>query len=208
MLIPVYAKRRRGPLAIRAGMLAYDLLSRGKSLPRHRMLSPAEAVRRAPGLDTADLRGAALYFDAQVEYAERLVLENVLSAREHGTTVLTYARVVRLLVENETVRGVEFDDLLDGGTYTARAPLVLNAAGPWVDEVLDGLAGAGERLIGGTKGSHVVRRAFNGAPRAALYAEAVEGARPFFIIPWGGKVLIGATDERYAGDLDCVRAGA
>src|SRR5256714_8720190 len=168
MLIPVYAKRRRGPLAIRAAMLAYALLSRGKSLPRHQMLSPAEAVRRAPGLDDADLRGAALYFDAQSEYAERLALENVLSAREHGATVLTYARVVRLLVENETVRGVEFDDSLDGGTYTARAPLVLNAAGPWVDEGLDGLAGAGEGLIGGAKGSPTVGRAFYAAPRVAL----------------------------------------
>jgi len=82
----------------------------------------------------------------------------------------------------------------------------LNAAGPWVDEVLDGLNVAGERLIGGTKGSHVVVHAFPGAPDFALYAEAVEDGRPFFIIPWDGKFLIGTTDERYAGDLDCVRA--
>src|SRR2546421_5225190 len=174
LLIPVYAKRRRGPLAIRAGMLAYDLLSRGKSLPRHQMLSPAEAVRRAPGLDAANLRGAALYFDAQAEYAERLALENVLSAREHGATVLTHARVTRLLVEDETVRGVEFEDLLGGTTHAARAPFVLNAAGPWVDEVLDGWTGADEKLIGGTKGSHVVVRAFPGALNVALYSEAVE----------------------------------
>src|SRR5918911_901979 len=79
MLIPVYANRRRGPLAIRAGMLAYDLLSRGKSLPRHRMLSPAEVSARAPGLDAEGLKCAALYFDAQAEYAERLALENILS---------------------------------------------------------------------------------------------------------------------------------
>src|SRR5919199_1405663 len=105
MLIPVYANRRRGPLAIRAGMLAYDLLSRGKSLPRHQMLSRAEALRRAPGLNAEGLKGAALYFDAQVEYAERLALENVLSARVHGATVLTHARVTRPLVENETARG-------------------------------------------------------------------------------------------------------
>ena len=216
LLIPVYSKRRRGTLAIRVGMLAYDLLSRGKSLPRHQMLSPAEVIRRAPGLDADGLKGAALYFDAQAEFAERLALENILSAREHAATVLTYARVVRLLVGNETargvefnetVRGVEFEDLLDGTSHTARAPLVLNAAGPWVDEVLDGLSGAGERLIGGTKGSHVVVRAFPCAPDFALYAEAVEDGRPFFVIPWDGKLLIGTTDERYAGDLDCVRAG-
>src|SRR5436305_6496500 len=44
MLLPVYASRRRGALTIRAGMLAYDLLSLDKSLPRHRILSPAEAL--------------------------------------------------------------------------------------------------------------------------------------------------------------------
>src|SRR5204862_6847994 len=107
MLIPLYAKRRRGPLAIRAGMLAYDLLSRGKSLPRHQMLSPAEAVRRAPGLDAADSRGAALDFDAQAEHAERLALENALSAREHGAPVLTYARAVRRPGSHDTARGPE-----------------------------------------------------------------------------------------------------
>ncbi|HWW74516.1 MAG TPA: FAD-dependent oxidoreductase, partial [Pyrinomonadaceae bacterium] len=99
MLVPVYAGQRRGALTIRAGMLAYDLLSLGKSLPRHRMLSPAEAIARARGLEREGLKGAALFHDAQVEYAERLAVENALSARERGATVITYARVRRLLVE-------------------------------------------------------------------------------------------------------------
>jgi glycerol-3-phosphate dehydrogenase len=206
LLIPLYENSRRGPATIRAGLLAYDLLSLGKSLPRHRLLSTAEAVARAPGIESAGMKGAALYFDAQVEYAERLALENALSAREHGATVLTHARFTRLLTEGAAVRGVEFEDLIGGGAHEARAPLVLNAAGPWVDEVLDGWEDAGERLIGGTKGSHVVVRPFDGAPRVALYCEAAEDGRPFFVIPWDGKFLIGTTDERYAGDLDDVRA--
>jgi glycerol-3-phosphate dehydrogenase len=206
LLIPVYANRRRGALTIRAGMLAYDLLSLDKSLPRHRMLSPTEALRRAPGLEAAGLKCAALYFDAQVEFAERLALENALAARERGAVVLTYARVTRLIVEDETVRGVEFEDLHGDGKHNARAPLVLNAAGPWVDEVSDGLNDEGKKLIGGTKGSHIVVRAFDGAPEVALYSEAVEDGRPFFIIPWDEKFLIGTTDERYAGDLDRIVA--
>jgi glycerol-3-phosphate dehydrogenase len=208
MLVPVYAGRRRGPLAIRAGMLAYDLLSPGKSLPRHRMLTTPEALARAPGLDAAGLRGAALFYDAQVEYAERLALENALSARAHGATVLTYAKVERLLVEDGAARGVEFTDLLGGATHEARASIVLNVAGPWVDEVLDGAGGAGERLVGGTKGSHIIVRPFHNAPEVAVYAEAVEDGRPFFVIPWDGKFLIGTTDERYVGDLDRVEANA
>ena len=208
MLVPVYAGRRRGALTIRAGMLAYDLLSASKSLPRHRMLDAAEARAHAPGLETEGLRGAALFYDAQVEYAERLAVENALDARAYGAHILTYARVERLTVEDGAARGVVFKDLLGGATHEAQAPVVLNAAGPWVDEVLGGAGASGERLIGGTKGSHLVVRAFEGAPRSAVYAEAFEDGRPFFVVPWDGKLLVGTTDERYAGDLDRVEADA
>jgi len=208
ILVPVYDGRRRGTLTVRAGMLAYDLLSASKSLPRHRMLTGTEARAHAHGLATEGLRGAALFYDAQVEYAERLAVENALAARACGATVLTYARVVCLIVEDGAARGVVFKDLLGGATHEARAPFILNAAGPWVDEVLEGSGAEGEKLIGGTKGSHIVVRAFAGAPRAAVYAEAIADSRPFFVVPWDGKFLIGTTDERYAGDLDRVEADA
>src|SRR5215207_2857144 len=206
MLVPVYAGRRRGRVRLRAGMLAYDLLSSSKSLPRHRMLDAAEARAYAPGLEPVGLLGAALFYDAQVEYAERLAVENALDARARGATVLTYARVERLLVEGGAARGVVFTDLLGGGAYEAHAAVVLNAAGPWVDAVLEGSSAEEEELIGGTKGSHVVVRAFEGVPRAAVYAEAFADGRPFFVVPWDDKLLIGTTDERYAGDLDRVEA--
>jgi glycerol-3-phosphate dehydrogenase len=208
LLVPVYKGRRRGRLTIRAGMLAYDLLSSSKSLPRHRMLSPSEALEHAPGLNSEGLRGAALFYDAQAEYAERLAVENALDARAHGAHVLTYARVERLIVEGGAVRGVVFKELFGGGTHEAQAAVVLNAAGPWVDEVLEGSPAGDEKLIGGTKGSHVVVRAFEGAPRAAVYTEAVEDGRPFFVVPWDDKLLIGTTDERFGGDLDRIEAGA
>ncbi|HVF49148.1 MAG TPA: glycerol-3-phosphate dehydrogenase [Pyrinomonadaceae bacterium] len=212
MLIPLYADGRRKPLVVRAGMIAYDLLSFDKSLARHRMLTPAETLLRAPGLRREGLRGAALYYDAQVEFAERLVLENALSARAHGATFLTYARVERLSIEKGRVCGVEFGDALGGGKYRAHARVVLNVAGPWVDEVLRGGSNGGaasaspplRKLIGGTKGSHLVVGEFACAPRVALYTEAREDGRPFFIIPWNGRFLIGTTDTRFDGDLDAV----
>src|SRR5690242_21305921 len=78
--IPIYKHNKRGPATIRAGMIFYDLLSLGKSLPRHRMLSRAETLKRWPGLNPDGLLGSALYHDAQVEFPERLVMENVVSA--------------------------------------------------------------------------------------------------------------------------------
>lgn len=208
LLIPIYEQARRGALTIRAGMIAYDLLSFDKSLERHHMLSRAETLARVPGLNVEGLRGAALYYDAQVEYAERLVVENALSAREHDALVITYARVERLILEEGAVRGVEFADVLEGGAYKARAAVVVNVAGPWVDEVLARLNAPVPRLIGGTKGSHLVVAPFPGAPADALYAEASADGRPFFIIPWNQLYLIGTTDLRYESELDLVEADA
>ncbi|MDQ3856598.1 MAG: glycerol-3-phosphate dehydrogenase [Chloroflexota bacterium] len=205
LLIPIYRGDRRGPWMIRAGMLAYDLLSLGKSLESHRMLSMEEALARAPGLDAQGLQGAAIYYDAQVEYAERLVLENALSARNHGAVIRTYCRVDELLVEGSTVRGVRYTDLLTGEEGASRASVTVNVAGPWVDEVLTG-TGQSTRMVGGTKGSHLIVRPFPGAPQTALYVEARRDRRPYFIVPWNDLYLIGTTDVRYTGDLDRVVA--
>jgi glycerol-3-phosphate dehydrogenase len=213
MLIPLYERsRRRRPLTIRLGMVMYDLLSFDKSLSRHQMLSRAETLARAPGLEPEHLRGAALYYDAQVEYPERLTLENALDARTHGALLLNYARVDGFQLEAGRVRALEFTDLLAGPTHRVGASVFVNVAGPWVDEVLARAAAAGApraafpRLIGGTKGSHIVTRHFTGAPSDALYVEAQGDGRPFFIIPWNDLYLIGTTDTRYEGDLDSVKA--
>jgi glycerol-3-phosphate dehydrogenase len=203
--IPIYKQSKRGPATVRAGMIAYDLLSFGKSLPRHRMLSRAETLKQSPGLNPEGLLGSALYFDAQVEFAERLVLENVLAAQQHGAEVFTYAPVTRLLAEKGTVSGIEFLSE-DGEHHLARAGVVINAAGPWVDRLLERAPFEFSPLIGGTKGSHIVVPAFAGASTTAIYLEAQSDRRPFFIIPWNGNYLIGTTDLRFEEDPDQVRS--
>jgi glycerol-3-phosphate dehydrogenase len=204
-LVPIYERAKHGPLMVRLGMFGYDTLSLDKSLPNHRMLSVEEALEREPGLNPEGLRGAAFYHDAQVEYAERIAVENAISAHEHGAVVLTYARVDRLVREGDRVTGVEFTDVLGGGTYQAHAPVTVNVAGPWVDEVLGDVSEG--RMIGGTKGSHLIVDPFPGAPKnEALYVEARRDGRPYFIVPWNGRYLIGTTDIRYDGDLDRVVA--
>jgi len=216
-VVPIYERSKRGPGLIRLGMIGYDTLSFDKSVPNHKMLSRDEALEQYPGLNPDGLKAAATYYDCQVEYAERLAVENAISAHEHGAVVITYAEAKRLLTEGDRVSGVEFEDLLNGGTHTAHAPATVNVAGPWVDEVLGteafGFSEAGEgngesgRMIGGTKGSHIVVDPFPGAPRDALYVEARKDGRPYFIVPWNGRYLIGTTDLRYDDDLDRVVAG-
>jgi glycerol-3-phosphate dehydrogenase len=186
-------------------MIGYDVLSFDKSLPRHRMMSPSQATDHVPGLDPGGLNGAARYYDAQVEFPERLAVESVIDAAASGATVHTGAEVVDLIVEAGVVRGITWRDADTGETCTARASVTVNVAGPWVDTVLAELDLAEmPRFIGGTKGSHIVVEPFPGAPRDALYVEAKSDGRPYFIIPWNDLYLIGTTDIRYDGDLDRV----
>ena len=197
--IPIYKQSKRGPLMIRAGMILYDLLSWGKSLPNHRMLSRDETLKQLPGLNPEGLVASALYYDAQVEFPERLVMANVLSAREFGAEVLTHTRVTNLGVKDGKVSIVEF------ANEVAKAAVIINAAGPWIDRVLERVPVKSPKLIGGTKGSHIVVAPFPGAPVNALYVEARSDARPIFIIPWNKLYLIGTTDVRFEGDPDEVR---
>jgi glycerol-3-phosphate dehydrogenase len=207
LLFPIYQGDQRGRLLIRTGMLAYDVLSRGKSLPGHRMLDRAATLGRAPGLAESGLLGAALFHDAQVEYAERLALENVLDACAHGAEIRTYHHVDEVLCADGRVLGVTGTDVLTGEPFRYLAPVVVNVTGPWVDEVLArNNIEQQPRLIGGSKGSHIIVDPFPGAPGDALYAEARQDGRPFFIIPWNDLYLIGTTDTRYDGDLDIVVA--
>ena len=212
-LVPIYHGARRGTWTMRAGMLAYDLLSAGKRLSSHRMLSPAETLEHSPGLRSEGLRGAAFYFDAQIEFPERLVLENVVSAAQHGASIINYAKVDKIFADEDAVRGVEFT-IGPAGTsererHSASARVVINAAGPWIDRVLaETWTGDSRRLIGGTKGSHLIVAPFAHAPKTAIYVEAATDHRPFFIIPWNRLYLIGTTDIPFAGDLDHVEIQA
>jgi glycerol-3-phosphate dehydrogenase len=201
LYIPVYLGGRRPRWQIGVGLMLYDWLSFGRSLPGHRMLSRRALLERLPGLAAEGLMGGAFYFDAQVTFPERLVLENVLDSVERGARAMSYTRVTRIRTEAGGGGGVEGVDWIDrhGHGGGAAAPLVVNAAGPWVDRVLGGAA-EGAPLIGGTKGSHLVVSRFPGAPDAAIYTEAVSDGRPFFIVPWNGLHLIGTTDVRYHGD--------
>jgi glycerol-3-phosphate dehydrogenase len=206
LLIPVFRDSRRGKFIIRLGMIAYDLLSIGKKLPGHQMLTPEELIQAAPGIRRDGLVGGARYYDAQVSYPERLVVENIVSAEQAGADVRNYSPVIGISVRNGTVRGLQFIDHASGNETEIATRVVINAAGPWVDRVLGTVNREMPAFMGGTKVSHIVVGRFDGAPECALYVEAKSDGRPFFIIPWNDQFLIGTTDIRYDGDPGDVTA--
>ncbi len=196
LYLPLYRGHGRPRWKIRAGMLLYDLLSIDGVLPRHRMLDANQMRERVPALQQDGLLGGAAYHDAQVRFPERMVLELALDAAAAGARLLTHTSVTRIETESGRVRGIVCEH--QGRPLRLAATTVVNASGPWVDLVNRGIGA--RRLIGGTRGVHLIAKPFPGAPPAAVYAEARSDGRPFFVVPWNGLYLIGTTDERFSGD--------
>ncbi len=198
-IYPHVAARR----AVRAGLLLYDVLSHGKSVPG-RQYFPRHAVQRmAPGLNAEGLTGGATFYDAQVEHVERLVLEMVLDARAHGAVCLTRTSVVELLREGGRATGARVR--LPGGEATVRAQAVVNATGCWVDDTLGQLALGKPPKVRKTKGVHLVVPRFTDD---ALIVKAASDGRTFFILPWKRHCVIGTTDTDYEGDAGDAAADA
>lgn len=205
-LLPFYEQNAHSARKLKLGMVAYDVLSFEKSVRRFELLSRDEILAREPGLDPAGLSGAAAYSDAQVDYAERLSYEIALAAQGAGAHLLTYVRAVDLGRADGQVTSITLRDEFEGVTYEAPARAVVNAAGPWIDEVWADSDLDLPRMNGGTKGTHLIVDPFPGAPHDAFYYEAVTDGRPMMVIPWLGRYLLGSTDLRFSGDLDTVSA--
>lgn len=207
-LLPVYEGDPRGPWKIRAGLLLYDVLSPARSVPGHRGVPVQRALAVEPAMARAGLKACFEFSDGQVEWPERLCVEVALEAAARGATLLNHVEAVGL--EPAAVGGwrVELRDADAGEAAYVETRAVVNVAGPWVDRVL-GLAGRPpQRLIGGTRGTHLVVRYPDGGPRHPLFTSARSDGRPIFVLPWFGMHLIGTTDIRHEGDPEDARASA
>jgi glycerol-3-phosphate dehydrogenase len=206
LMMPLYAHNRRSKWAVRAGMIAYDILSFDKSTNAHRVLSRDETLRRFPRMNADGLEGSAIFMDGQVVWSERLCAEVALSAAAEGCHIITHSRVDGLIQDGDRLTGVTYVDELTGERHMLAARLAVNAAGPWVDTVLKGQPAGGKRHIGGAKGSHLVVDPFPGAPTDVVYYESRRDGRLVLVIPWGERYLIGTTDKKFDEDPDLARA--
>ena len=191
-------------LALRLGVPLYDMMSFDKSIPSRQYLSKREAVDMEPELaELKGLSGAYMYYDCQAPYTERLGIENMLSAAEHGATIINHACLTDFLRNGNDVCGVEVEDGISGEVYKIKAKLVVNAAGHWVDCVRDLLHGGPASTVRRTKGIHLLTPKL--CQKGLVLFSPVDN-RLFFVMPWLDYTLIGSTDTDYNGDLDAVYA--
>ena len=208
LIMPFYSRNTRPAWMITLGMIAYDVLSFDKSVKWHRILGKKTVKAKFTGMADAGLSGAAEFTDGQVEYAERLCTELAIAAADAGAEIFIHSKVTNLITENNQVKGVSATRA-NGEKLELLGDLTINAAGPWVDYVLHGADPAksvsSKRLIGGSKGSHIIVEPFEGAPKDVIYYESQTDGRLVLVIPWMGRYLIGTTDHKFEQEPDEAR---
>ena len=209
-LVPVYAGDARPAWLIRAGLWLYDALAlAGRGfIHGHRWHGPTGARALAPDLAPAGLRGAAEYWDCQMDDS-RLALENLWDARSMGAQALNYCSLQGASLLKDGEIRVRLRDEEGGQDCEARARLLVLAAGAWTDEAFQRLgSSASAPRVHPTKGIHLVTRRL--IADHALLVPARSDRRIFFVIPWEleGRPasLIGTTDSDYSGDKDHLSA--
>ena len=176
------------------GLTAYDLLAGPHRFGRSVVLSAADVQRRLPTVRGDGLRGGVVYQDGQFDDA-RLLIHLVMTAADLGATVLNYAPAVGLTRSpGGAVDGVIVRDLEGGTEWQAHTRVVVNAAGPFCDEVRRLADPMAAPLVAASQGSHVVlSRDFLPGDSALLVPKTPDG-RVLFAIPWHGHTLVGTTD--------------
>jgi len=206
-VFPVHDGDRLRRWQLAAGMWMYDLLSLFRNVSPHKMLGKRALLTREPGLRATGLRGGARYFDAQCDDA-RLVVATARSAHEHGATILTYTTVTGLTLDDGRVTGATVRDVRTGKEAAFRASIVVNATGPWVDQIRRLEDPRAPRLLRLTKGTHaVVPRERMGNHEAITFTSPLDG-RVMFVLPWGAWSYIGTTDTDTAESPDEVRTSS
>lgn len=200
MMLPFHKGGTFGPFTTNVGLRVYDFLAGVNKDERRVMFKPERALAREPLLKKEDLRGAGFYVEYKTDDA-RLTIEVLKKAVQKGANALNYAKIIDFIyAESGLVSGVVVKDEISGATYQVYAKKIINAAGPWVDELreVDG-SKQGKSLVL-TKGVHLVfsKEAF--PLQQAIYFDAPDG-RMIFAIPRGNKAYVGTTDTAYEGNI-------
>jgi glycerol-3-phosphate dehydrogenase len=198
MLLPVIKGGSLGLFSTRMALWMYELLAGVKPEMRFKMLNKEKALRKEPLLDSSQLLGAALYTEYRTDDA-RLCISVLKKAVELGAVCVNYAPCKEFIINHKgVIEGIVAEDAFTNKKYKIKARYVVNAAGPWVDEVrkLENSNSAGNLVL--SKGVHLVFPHSQLPVQQAAYFDA-PGGRMVFAIPRGDKTYVGTTDTPFSG---------
>jgi glycerol-3-phosphate dehydrogenase len=198
-LFPVYQGARKSLRIISVGMWLYEGLALFRSPKRHRTLKPKEVAEEEPTLKQEGLQGAPLYYDCSTDDA-RLTLETVIDAVRNGGVAVSWARVDALTKDDRgRVSGVVVRSVRDGSLKEVKSHTVINATGPWTDEVLAMSGPRASKMLRLTKGIHILVDQQKLPIQHAVVLFHPTDRRVLFALPWGDRTYVGTTDTDYDG---------
>lgn len=201
MVLPFYKGGTFGSFTTAIGLEMYDHLAKVKKNERRYMLKPERAVEKEPYLKKNGLKGAGVYVEYRTDDA-RLTIEVLKKAAEKGAYIANYVKLERFIYDVEgRVKGVYFHDELTGETGQIYAKKIINASGPWVDDLRELDDSKKGKTMHLTKGVHLVIDESKFPISNAIYFDTpFDDKRMMFAIPREGKTYIGTTDTNYKGD--------
>lgn len=202
-LVTNFKGDRRWLATLALGLWIYDALCFFGNYRNHTTFGAKKTLSLEPGLKSNGLVGGILYYDCVTDDA-RLTLECALDAQSLGAVVLNHAKAGKLLRDaSGKISGVVVHDTEGGNTVEAKARVVINATGPWSDEVRALASEPG--ILKPTKGIHVVLDNARLPVKHALMMQSPRDKRAVFCIPWGlGRTVVGTTDTFFDGSPDKV----
>lgn len=198
MLLPIHKGGTFGKYSTSVGLYVYDFLARVRKSERREMLTKEQTIAKEPLLKQQGLLGGGSYVEYRTDDA-RLTIEVMKKAAEKGALCANYMKAESFIYDKKKVIGVHATDLLSGEKITIHAHTIVNAAGPWVDEVRGHDEMSNDKRLTLTKGVHIVIDQTVFPLRQAIYFDAPDG-RMIFAIPRGNKAYIGTTDTVYHAD--------
>ncbi len=199
-LFPSYAGGKHPLWQVRAALFVYSVLANFRRSASFRMLDPEETLHGSPDLRADGLRGAGLYFDAQVDDV-RLVLETLKSARALGGEAVNHAELIELGRNGSgRLEIARVHDRRSGRVLSIRAHAFVNAAGPGVERVRGLDRPVAHPELRPAKGVHLVIPAHRLRLSSAVTFPGHDG-RQLFIAPWNDVSLVGTTDD-FSDEID------
>ena len=200
MLLPMHKGGTFGKFTTNLGLTAYDRLAGVKKYERKKMLSKKQTLNKEPLVKKDGLKGGGYYVEYRTDDA-RLTIEVMKRAEENSAEILNHTKSTDFIYDSKSkVRGIEVQDQLTGEMYEINAKKVINAAGPWVDEVRKKDYTRNNKQLRLTKGVHVVIDQSKFPLRQAVYFDTEKDGRMIFAIPREGKAYVGTTDTFYDND--------
>jgi len=195
-IFPVFKSDKYPLWMIRIGMFMYDAMALFRNEKYHQIVNRKKLHQLEPCISQNDLRGGAIYYDC-VSNDSRLTIEAIASAYHEGAQVANYVSGRELIRENDRVTGVKAYDELSKQSFDIRAKVVVNATGPWSDDVRHQFDQTLPPILHVTKGTHLVFPKKKLALTHAIVMNAKQDNRITFVIPWGNFTIVGTTDTLY-----------